>query len=97
MTISTRIPLCTFDFSISVVSSSLKVKDLSSRLNDIDIQKVAAIITVCYVDLCKIETFVQHNESSVLHSIATDINCDLRNKIWTITNEFITTTTTAAN
>ncbi|KAI8068638.1 hypothetical protein BC940DRAFT_298677 [Gongronella butleri] len=42
----------------------------------------ADVAAVCYVDLCKAATFIRANDDSVLHHIASDIDGDLREKIW---------------
>lgn len=54
--------------------------------------RTADIAALCYVDLCKAATYIRPDEDSVLHHIASDIDPDLREKIWTNINETSTST-----
>lgn len=42
----------------------------------------ADIAAVCYVDLCKAATYVPPHTESVLRSLATDVEIDLKDKVW---------------
>ncbi|CAO3639828.1 unnamed protein product [Cunninghamella echinulata] len=54
--------------------------------------RTADIAALCYVDLCKAATYIRPDEDSVLHHIASDIDPDLREKIWSNINDTSTST-----
>ncbi|CAO3589215.1 unnamed protein product [Absidia cylindrospora] len=73
-------------------SQNRRTSFLGTLRKSLKSSRTADIAAMCYVDLCKAATYIHPNEDSVLHHIASDIDADLKEKIWTGTQETVSAT-----
>ncbi|ORX55545.1 hypothetical protein DM01DRAFT_1366815 [Hesseltinella vesiculosa] len=69
---------------------------LGTLRKSLKMSRHADVAALCYVDLCKAATYIRPDDDSVLHHIASDIDVDLREKIWANLAEASSTTSLAS-